>query len=82
MLRSIGAYLAPSLRWQILPATNAWALSVRGLKETTGIVGLAVHPEARKNLKSRMEEVLRRVQELIPEHAEYRKVVEATMNYR
>eukprot|EP00884_Botryococcus_braunii_P021505 jgi/Botrbrau1/8038/Bobra.13_2s0012.3 len=82
MLQSIIKNYGPALRWHVLPVVGAWSLSARGLKQTTGIVGLAVDPEARLHLRERLDEILRRVKELIPEHAEYRKVVEATANYR
>lgn len=82
MLQSITKHFGPALRWQVLPAVGAWSIATRGLKQTTGIVGLAVDPEARQHLRERLDEILTKVQELIPEHAEYRKVVEATANYR
>ena len=50
-------------------------------KQTTGIVGLEVVAEARAVLRDRCNDVLKAVQ-VIPDHAEYRRVVEATMNHR
>lgn len=82
MLQSLAKHLGPAVRWQVLPIVGAWSVSVRNLKQTTGIVGLPVDPDARQHLKERLQEMLQRVQELIPEHAEYRKVLEATANYR
>ena len=53
----------------------------RGAKQTTGIVGIDLEPEARSKLRETCEEVLRAVK-VIPESAEYRRSVESTMDYR
>lgn len=77
-LASASASLQP-LCWKVQPA---FAYNVvRGLKETTGIVGLPVDPNARDNLKIKLREVLEAVT-IIPEDAEYRKVVEKTIKHR
>jgi predicted KAP-like P-loop ATPase len=51
------------------------------LKETTGLVGLEVDPEARTNLLAASQQVLAAVAEKIPEEAQYRANVEATMEH-
>ena len=51
------------------------------MKDTTGIVGIDVDPEARSSLKNICQEVLKAIQ-VVPDSAEYRKSVESTMNYR
>jgi len=81
--------LAPSLRKGFLPVEHfpthmphpaALLLSVRSYaKTTTGIVGLPVDENARENLKSVLEEVLQAVKS-VPETAEYRRSIEATVN--
>ena len=53
----------------------------RGLKETTGIVGLPVDPDARSNLLSASQAVLAAVQEKVPTEARYRADIESTFNY-
>ena len=53
----------------------------RGLKETTGIVGVEVDPEARSNLLSASQAVLASVAEKIPAEAQYRSNVEATFEH-
>lgn len=53
----------------------------RGLKETTGIVGVEVDPEARANLLAASQSVLAAVKEKIPAEAQYRLNVEATFEH-
>ena len=61
---------------------DRWARFIRrGLKETTGIVGLPVDPDARSNLLSASQAVLAAVQEKVPAEARYRADVESTFNY-
>ncbi|CAK0782404.1 hypothetical protein CVIRNUC_005671 [Coccomyxa viridis] len=55
---------------------------LRGVKADTGIVGLQALPNAREVLREKLTDVLQAVSEQVPEQAEYRKAVEATMNYR
>jgi len=55
---------------------------IRGVKEDTGIVGLKVDPDARNNLRSKLEDVLAALEQHIPQEAEYRKQVEATIQHR
>lgn len=50
----------------------------RGLKETTGLVGLAVDPHARESLMAASRAVLVSVAAKIPKEAQYRENVEAT----
>jgi ETC complex I subunit conserved region len=57
------------------------ASSCRGLKETTGLVGLEVDPEARSNVLAASQQVLAAVAEKIPKEAQYRANVEATMEH-
>ena len=61
------------------PPRHANACS--GLKETTGLVGLEVDPEARTNLLAASQQVLEAVAEKIPQEAQYRANVEATMEH-
>lgn len=56
-------------------------LTCRGLKETTGLVGLEVDPEARANLLTASEQVLAAVREKVPAEAQYRANVEATFEH-
>lgn len=51
-------------------------VAVRGLKDTTHIVGLKVDPNARENVIAKSSEVLRAL-EGIPSSAQYRKDTEA-----
>ena len=60
---------------------SASASELRGLKTETGIVGLAVDPQARKHLRDKILSVLDTIQ-TIPETAEYRKNVESTFSSR
>lgn len=57
-------------------------LQIRGVKEDTGLVGLKVDPDARNNLRRKLEDVLEALKLHIPEDAEYRKQVEATIQHR
>ncbi|GMH40243.1 hypothetical protein BSKO_08147 [Bryopsis sp. KO-2023] len=54
----------------------------RGLKETTGLVGVEVDPNARENLINSLHKVKGLVADMIPETAEYRKIVEQTCDYK
>lgn len=78
LLRQIGRALPTQLRYGWNP--NA-ALFSRGLKSHTGIAGLDVDPNARETLRSHLEQVLEAIK-IIPEEAEYRRNVEATMNHK
>lgn len=80
MLRSAGQRFAGRLLWDVRPSTAV--LLTRGLKLDTGIVGLPVVPNAREVLKEKINKVLADVAEQIPEDTEYRRVLEATYNYR
>lgn len=80
MLRSAGQRFAGHLLWNVRPSTAI--LLTRGLKLDTGIVGLPVVPNAREVLKDKINKVLADVAEQIPEDTEYRRVLEATYNYR
>lgn len=79
MLRS----RASGLGRQLLLGSKALDCSSFGVrhKQTTGLVGLDVVPEARSVLRERCQEVLKAVQ-IIPDSAEYRRVVENTMSHR
>jgi hypothetical protein len=80
MLRSVGQRFAGRLLWNVQP--TAAILQARGLKLDTGIVGLAVVPNAREVLKDKINKVLGDVAEQIPEDTEYRKAIEATYHFR
>ena len=80
LLKRLGQQGLERVRWQVVAPSVNWA-AVRGLKETTGIVGLPVDPEARKHLKEKMEAVLQAVQ-IIPADVLYRKHVEAFVEPR
>mmetsp|Transcript_39118 Transcript_39118/g.96894 ORF Transcript_39118/g.96894 Transcript_39118/m.96894 type:complete len:130 (-) Transcript_39118:317-706(-) len=54
----------------------------QAVKQTTGIVGLEVIPNGREVLGGLVRRVLSDVKAAIPEHAGYRKVVEATYGHR
>lgn len=80
MLRTLGSRFAKPLLWNV---DQLAALSqLRGIKADTGIVGLKVVPNAREVLREKLNHVLQAISESIPEQAEYRKAVEATMQYR
>lgn len=74
MLRRIITAVTPSLR--------APLFQNRGVKTTTGIVGLDVVPDARATLIKSLNEVKELVGQMIPEDTEYRKSVEKTCEYR
>jgi NADH dehydrogenase (ubiquinone) 1 alpha subcomplex subunit 5 len=77
MLRTLAASLGPALRWEV-PAAAALA---RGVKTTTGIVGLPMDPDARTHLTEKYLAVLEALH-IIPDTAEYRLAVEKTVNYK
>jgi NADH dehydrogenase (ubiquinone) 1 alpha subcomplex subunit 5 len=52
------------------------------VKESTGLVGLDVVPNAREVLIGLYNETLKVVKDQIPERAEYRRSVEQITNYR
>lgn len=80
MLRRVGTSLVRPLLWKV---DQLGMLSqLRGVKADTGIVGLQALPNAREVLREKLTDVLQAVSEQVPEQAEYRKAVEATMNYR
>lgn len=54
----------------------------RGLKQTTGLVGVEVDPNARENLIAYLNQVKKMVGDMIPEDAEYRKLLEQTCDYK
>ena len=78
LLRQAARALPTQLRYGFDPSA---ALLLRGLKSHTGIAGLDVDPNARENLKSHLERVLEAIR-IIPEEAEYRRNVEATINHK
>jgi len=90
MLRRLGSALAATgLRLQVAPVADAATTATsaasslyfcRGLKATTGIVGLEVDPDARDTLQSKAHAVLQAVQVIDPT-VQYRKNVEATFQY-
>lgn len=58
-------------------------LALRGVKTTTGIVGLPADPQARQHLEEKCRAVLEALEANgIPTSAEYRRAVEKTINYR
>lgn len=79
MLRRVVSGLTQQARWNVHPSLAL--VSVRGLKETTGIVGVNVDPEARAHLKEKLNEVLEAIK-VVPEDAGYRKAVEAAFQSR
>lgn len=82
LLRAL-APLLPSLGLGAQPASVAAAAAAssaaRGVKTTTGIVGLPVVEDARNELKRQLQAVLDAVA-VIPETAEYRRAVEKTVS--
>lgn len=74
MLRLLGQALPPALRWEV-------PLLARGLKTTTGIVGLPADPEARQHLREKYAAVLEAIQ-VVPASAEYRRAVEKTVAHK
>lgn len=80
LLKRLGQQGLERIRWQVVAPSVNWA-ALRGLKDTTGIVGLPVDPEARTNLKAKMEAVLQALH-AIPADVLYRKHVEAFVEPR
>lgn len=78
LLQHIARAVPSQLRFGVNPSS---ALFSRGLKSHTGIAGLDVDPNARENLKSHLEQILEAIK-IIPEEAEYRRNVEATINHK
>jgi len=73
----INAHLAPGLR-----ANDNQLENQRGYhKTTTGLVGLAVDPDSRKHLMMACHQVLRMMQEFIPEGTKYRRDTELVYQY-
>jgi NADH dehydrogenase (ubiquinone) 1 alpha subcomplex subunit 5 len=87
MLKALSkAFAARALRVQATQQLGACSAlfgqtNIRGLKETTGIVGVEVDPEARANLLAASQQVLAVVAEKIPAEAQYRLNVEATFEH-
>lgn len=78
MLRRLSSQLVGPLRFKVNAASTIFA---RNLKATTGIAGLDVVPDARNVLKDKINEIFVALKD-IPEEIEYRKNVEATLQYR
>lgn len=76
----MGSRFAKPLLWKVDQLASLSQL--RGVKADTGIVGLKVVPNAREVLREKLNDVLQAISQQIPEQAEYRKAVEATMQYR
>lgn len=85
MLRALATRYTSSISSSFISAQSAPAclgvVSVRGLKETTGLVGLAVDPNGRANLLAVSQNVLKTVAEKIPEGVYYRRTVEGIFNH-
>lgn len=79
LLRALGSALPSSLR--IEASAAAASIGIRGVKTTTGIVGLPVVPEARAVLQTQLQMVLDALV-AIPEDAEYRRSVEKTVRFK
>ena len=79
LLQALGSAL-PALRVELAGA-GAAPLLIRGVKTTTGIVGVPVVPDARLVLKEQLQAVLDAVA-VIPEDAEYRLSVEKTVRWK
>ena len=62
-------------------ASPVGQLGQRGVKDTTGIVGIDVDPNARASLRDICQQVLKAIQ-VVPDTAEYRRSVESAMKYR
>ncbi|CAM9627374.1 unnamed protein product [Scytosiphon promiscuus] len=60
-------------------ATQALRMAVK--KTSTGLVGLAVDVNARANFIALQKQILEKIK-IIPDHAQYRKDVEAISGYR
>lgn len=78
VIRQISKVVPASLKWGFNPSA---AVFTRGLKSHTGIAGLDVDPNARETLKTHLEKILESIK-IIPEDAEYRRNVEATVNHK
>lgn len=63
-----------------VPASTATVCS-RGLKESTGLVGIDVDPNGRANLLAASKNVLKVVSERIPEGVYYRRTVEGIFHH-
>mmetsp|Transcript_12312 Transcript_12312/g.37066 ORF Transcript_12312/g.37066 Transcript_12312/m.37066 type:complete len:162 (+) Transcript_12312:144-629(+) len=70
-----------AVQQQALPAFAGCVIPYRGLKETTGLVGVPVDPNARENLLKASQRVLDAVATRIPTEAYYRFTVEEVFNY-
>ena len=66
---------------RLASASPVGQLGQRGVKDTTGIVGIDVDPNARASLKDICQQVLKAIQ-VVPDTAEYRRSVESAMKYR
>lgn len=78
LLRQIAKALPSQLRSRLNPCA---AVCSRGVKTHTGIAGLDVDPNARETLRTNLEQALVAIK-VIPEEAEYRKNVEATIKHK
>ncbi len=65
-----------------LPAASTVWQSCRGLKGSTGIVGIEVDPEARNTFTEKCKAVIDLVGLHIPAEAAYRRTVESTYRHR
>lgn len=68
--------------YRALANPQSAAAMCRGLKQTTGLVGIEVDPNARENLIAHLNQVKNLVSDLIPVDTEYRKLVEQTCDYK
>ena len=71
--------LLPGLRVEV--GSLAAPMAVRGVKTTTGIVGLPVVEDARAELQQQLQAVLDALG-AIPEDAEYRRSLEKTVRFK
>lgn len=72
----------PCLRWQGPSAGSMAALlTARGVKTTTGIVGLPVDEDAREHYRQKLNDVLEALK-AIPADAAYRVSVEQTVQHK
>jgi hypothetical protein len=75
--------LAPTLARRGAPAAaRAVSSSPVAAKETTGIVGLDVDPDARASLEATLQDVLASLAAHVPAGAEYRRTLEALCGER
>ncbi len=79
LLKRLGQQGLERVRWQVV--APCMVAGTRGMKQTTGIVGLAVDPEARTHLKEKLESILDTLK-MIPADVLYRKHVEALVQPR